>query len=46
MYKIYTAKDIIEIAKQFNVDQNDALETFICELLDISPDLLYEKLGQ
>ena len=36
------AIDVIELAREFEVDQFDILETFICELLDISPDKLYE----
>lgn len=39
-----TRSDILELAKQYNIDQSDMLETFICELLDIKPDELYAKI--
>ena len=42
MNNVIDATDIIELAKEFEVDQFDILETFICELLNISPDRLYE----
>lgn len=34
--------DVIELARQFDVDQYDILERFVCELLNISPNLLYQ----
>lgn len=42
--KIIDSDDVIELARQFEVDQYDILETFVCDLLDISPDRLYEIL--
>lgn len=42
MNDVINATDVIELAKEFEVDQFDILETFICELLNISPDRLYE----
>lgn len=46
MNNVIDATDIIELAKEFEVDQFDILETFICELLNISPDRLYEIIDE
>ena len=37
-----TEDDVIRVAKEFDVDQSDLLETFLCELLGVSVDKLYE----
>lgn len=42
--KMFNSKDVLNLAKQYDVDQSDLLETFICELLDIKPDELYAKI--
>lgn len=44
MNEIIEATDVIELAGEFEVDQFDILEGFVCELLNISPDRLYEIL--
>lgn len=36
--------EVIDLAKEFEVDQSDMLETFICNLIDVEPDELYELL--
>jgi len=33
--------DIIDLAREYNVDQYDILESFLCELLGVKPDELY-----
>ena len=38
--------EIIRLAKTYEVDQSDMLETFLCELLNISVTELYERLGE
>ena len=43
-YLNFSTEDIIQTAKNFDVDQSQLLESFLCELLDISPDALYEEL--
>ena len=36
--------EVIDLAKEFEVDQSDMLETFICSLIEVEPDELYELL--
>lgn len=43
--KVISGKNVIEVASRYRVDQNDILESFICELLDIKAEELYAKLG-
>ena len=38
--------EIIKIAKTYDVDQSDMLETFLCELLNVTPTELYERIGE
>ena len=42
----FTYEEAIKLAKEFEVDQSDMLETFLCELLNITPTELYERLGE
>lgn len=39
-----SANEVIELAREFHVDQSDTLERFICELLQIDVNDLYEYL--
>ena len=34
-------KAYIDLAREYNVDQHDILESFLCELLGVKPDELY-----
>lgn len=45
-YNYIKSEDIIQLAKSYAVEQSDMLETFLCELLDISETELYELLGE
>ena len=38
-------KEIIKLAKKYNVDQSQLLESFLCELLNVSWGELYEILA-
>ena len=38
--------EIIKIARSYDVDQSDMLETFLCELLNVTPTELYERIGE
>lgn len=42
----FSCEDILKIARLYDVDQSDMLETFLCELLNISEDELYEQLAE
>lgn len=42
--KIIDTNDVIVLARKFDVDQNQVLESFLCELLGVSEDKLYEVL--
>ena len=37
--------EIVNVAKNYDVDQSDMLETFLCELLNITPTELYERIA-
>lgn len=38
--------EIIALAKNYEVDQSDMLETFLCELLNITITELYERIAE
>ena len=38
--------EIVNVAKNYDVDQSDMLETFLCELLNVTPTELYERFGE
>ncbi len=38
--------EIVELAKLYNVEQSDMLETFLCELLNITSTELYERMSE
>jgi len=38
--------EILSVAREFEVNQSDMLETFLCELLNVSPYELYELLEE
>ena len=38
--------EIIRLAQSYEVDQSDMLETFLCELLNVTPTELYERIGE
>ena len=38
--------EIVELAKLYDVGQSDMLETFLCELLNITSTELYERIGE
>ena len=44
MQTVYTRECILDYAKAFEVDQSDILETFLCSLLGVTADKLYEML--
>ena len=44
MYRVFSRREVLEIASHYEVDQSDLLETFLCELLNVNPDTLYELL--
>ncbi len=44
--RIIDQNDVIELAKRYEVDQCDTLESFICDLLNISSEKLYEEMNQ
>lgn len=41
MVKKLDIADVLNVARMYEVDQYDILETFLCDLLNISPDKLY-----
>ena len=38
--------EIIVLAKNYEIDQSDMLETFLCKLLNITPTELYERISE
>lgn len=46
MLCLFTAEDVLSVASQYEVDQSDVLETFLCELLDVKVDKLYELIDE
>lgn len=38
--------EIVKLAKLYNVEQSDMLETFLCELLNITSTELYERMSE
>lgn len=38
--------EVITLAKNYEVDQSDMLETFLCELLNITTTELYERMAE
>ena len=38
--------DVVKLAKLYEVDQSDMLETFLCDLLNITPTELYERMSE
>lgn len=46
MIKTIDAADVIGLATHYEVDQSDMLESFICELLNITPDELYKLMEE
>ena len=46
MLELFSAKDVLAVASQYDVDQSDALESFLCELLNINADELYEQIDK
>lgn len=46
MNKEINLEDVLNIARGYEVDQYDILETFLCDLLNVSSDRLYEILEQ
>jgi len=41
---IVNKQDIVNLAREYEVNQSDLLETFLCDLLGVSADRLYEIL--
>lgn len=46
MLALFTAEDVLSVASQYEVDQSDMLESFLCELLDVKVDKLYELIEE
>ena len=42
----FSYDEVVKLAKEFDVDQSDLLETFLCELLNITPTELYERMAE